>query len=143
MRFVFVFIFVLFAAPHVLAADISVDGAFVRATPAKISAGYMTIKNNGAQNDALVAVRAIWATRAELHNVTTGADGVLSMKQVARIDVPAGGTIKLAPGGYHVMFYGVNKPLRENTTDSITLVFQRAGDMTIPVAVKPITFTGK
>lgn len=140
MRY-FLFLLLFFtSAAH--AADITVRDAFVRATPAKISAGYMIIENGGDTDDALTGVTANWAARTELHTIETNRDGVMSMKQVPDIAVTARGTTRLAPGGYHVMFYGVNKPLVENATESVTLHFRHAGDVTAPVTVRPITFKG-
>ncbi len=117
-----------------------VSGAFVRATPAKISAGYMVIKNPTRQDDALVAASAPWAAKTELHTIEKDKNGILSMKQVSEMPLPARGTLALKNGGYHIMFYGVKTPLKEGENASLTLRFRRAGSIILTVPIKPITY---
>jgi len=117
-----------------------VSGAFVRATPAKISAGYMTIKNPTKKADALVRVTAPWAARTELHTIEKDSNGILTMKEVKAMKLPAKGALALKNGGYHIMFYGVKKPLVEETKVPVTLYFKSGLKTTLEVIVKPITY---
>jgi copper(I)-binding protein len=117
-----------------------VSGAFVRATPAKVSAGYMTIRNKTARKDTLVSVTADWAERAELHTIEADSDGILSMKQVKEIALPPHTTVKLENGGYHIMFYGVKRPVKEGERVPLVLHFRRAGKLPVTVPVRPITY---
>ncbi len=124
----------------VLAADIVLDGLQFRATVGSIpsSAGYLTIRNNGTDDDWLVAATSDLARKTELHSMTMD-NGVMRMRQVeGGIPVPAGGTVTLAPGGYHIMLIGLKAPLHAGQAYDVTLDFRHAGPMTITgTAVKP------
>jgi copper(I)-binding protein len=124
----------------VLAADIVLGNLQFRATVGAIpsSAGYLTIRNNGADDDWLVAAASDLARKTELHSMTMD-NGVMRMRQVeGGIPVPAGGTVTLAPGGYHIMLIGLKAPLHAGQAYDVTLDFRHAGPMTITgTAVKP------
>ena len=98
--------------------------------------GYMIITNPGGQADALVGVSSPVATSVEIHETTTDASGMTGMHPVDRLDVPAGGSVTLQPGGYHLMLMGVTQPLAVGTTVELDLVFEYAGDVTIQAEVR-------
>ena len=87
-----------------------VRDAWVRAADeGGLSAAYLTIANGSAADDALVGVSAPdLATSVSLHETTTGDDGMTGMHHTPSIAVPAGGTVALEPGGYHVMLEGLH-----------------------------------
>ncbi|MEK9796897.1 MAG: copper chaperone PCu(A)C, partial [Alphaproteobacteria bacterium] len=58
------------------------------------------------------------------------------------VDVPAGGSAYLVPGGYHVMLIGLNGPLLEETTINVTLEFERAGKVEIEAIVESAGYRG-
>ena len=119
------------------AGDITVDDPFARASAGsvKVGAAYMIVKNSGAAADALVAAESPVAARAELH--THIEDGeVMRMRQVSSIDVPAGGTVSLQPGGLHIMLIDLKQPLRQGETFPLTLTFAKAGRLAVDVPVK-------
>lgn len=60
----------------------------------------------------------------------------MTMQPVSAIDVPAGETVVLEPGGYHVMLLELVEPLEEGQTFDLTLVFEEAGEVTVPVEVR-------
>jgi len=124
----------------VFAADIILGSLQFRATVGSIpsSAGYLTIRNNGTDNDWLVAATSDLARKTELHSMTMD-NGVMRMRQVeGGIPVPAGGTVTLAPGGFHIMLIGLKAPLHAGQGYDVTLDFRHAGPMTITgTAVKP------
>lgn len=109
--------------------DLMVDHVTSFETPktARAAAGYMTITNSGSQDDRLVEVRADFP-RVMIHN-TKEDDGVMKMVHVHDgVAVPAGGSVKLAPGGLHVMFMGLNKvPFVAGDMVRAELVFEKAG----------------
>lgn len=77
------------------------------ATPDAPAAGYFTI--NGGQTDVVLrAVTADAAQRVEMHESVRDANGVMSMKKIADVPVPANSTVKFAPGGKHLMLWGIN-----------------------------------
>ena len=63
-------------------------------------------------------------------------DGVMTMEHQMRVVVPTRGQLNFAPGGYHVMFMGLKKPLDMGTTFPLTLVFEKAGKVTVNVKVQ-------
>lgn len=98
--------------------------------------GYMTITNPGGQADALVGVSSPVASSVEIHETTTDASGMTGMHPIDRLDVPAGGSVTLQPGGYHLMLMGVTQPLAVGTTVELDLVFEYAGDVTVQAEVR-------
>jgi periplasmic copper chaperone A len=139
---------VAFAAPaarYAIAAefkagDIAVEAPWSRATPggAKVGAGYLTIKNGGAAPDRLVSATVDIAERTEIHEMSMS-DGMMKMRQVSDgMAVPAGGSVALAPNGYHLMFLGLKKPLTEGGTFTGTLTFEKAGTVAVTFEVKGI-----
>ncbi|MGC2856797.1 copper chaperone PCu(A)C [Novispirillum sp. DQ9] len=120
-----------------LAGDITVSDAWSRASagPARAGAGFMTITNAGAEADRLVAAAAPVSATAELHTHVQDGD-VMRMREVAAIDVPAGQTVTLQPGGLHVMLMSLHAPLKEGQSFDLTLTFEKAGTVVVPVTVR-------
>jgi copper(I)-binding protein len=127
----------VFSAAAAHAGDIAVEDPFARASagPAKVGAVFMIVKNSGAAADALVAAESPVAARAELHTHIKDGD-VMRMRQVSSIDVPAGGTVSLQPGGLHIMLIDLKEPLRQGETFPLTLTFAKAGTVAVYVPVK-------
>lgn len=120
------------------AGDIAVSDAWSRASAgmARAGAGFMTITNGGAEADRLVAAAAPAVSEtAELHTHIKDGD-VMRMRQVEAIEVPAGQAVTLQPGGLHVMLMSLKAPLQDGQTFDLTLTFEKAGTLTVPVAVK-------
>ena len=120
--------------------DITVQQPWARASAGHAQAGaaFMTVANAGDTDDRLVAAEAGIAELVELHTHIMD-DGVMRMRRVeGGIDVPAGGTVALQPGGLHVMLIGLNQTLREGERFPVTLTFEEAGTVTVDVAVMPI-----
>ena len=122
------------------AADLSVADAFSRATAgAGPGAAYLTI-HGGDAPDRLLSVRSPRAASVGLHTMTM--DGaVMRMRQLDGIDVPAGATIRLAPGSLHLMLQGLKAPLKPGETVPLTLTFQKAGERQVEAPVGPIGAT--
>lgn len=118
------------------ADGISVEAPFARASagPVKNGAAFLTLKNGGGEADRLIAARAPVADRVELHT-HLHENGVMKMRQVEAIEIPAGGMAMLKPGGDHVMLMGLKAPLQEGGSFPLTLVFEKAGEITIDVTI--------
>ncbi len=101
---------------------------------AKSGGAFMTIRNKGGDGDRLVAAKTPVSQKTELHR-SLMEDGVMKMRAVGAIDVPAGGMAMLKPGGYHVMFMGLQAPLKEGASFPLTLVFEKAGEIEIEVKI--------
>jgi copper(I)-binding protein len=95
----------------------------------------------GASADRLVGARADAAGRVELHTMTMDGD-VMRMRQVDAIDVPAGRTVELKPGGLHLMFMDLKAPLTNGTRFPLTLRFEKAGEVQVQVQVQPLPPAG-
>ncbi|MDP1526128.1 MAG: copper chaperone PCu(A)C [Rhodocyclaceae bacterium] len=107
------------------AADqISVFDPYVRMAPpgAKTTGAFMVIKNAGDKDTQLVSANAQAANVTELHNHIND-NGVMRMRQVKEIAVPAKGEAVLKPGGYHVMLIDMKAPLKEGDHVVIKLGF--------------------
>lgn len=120
------------------AGDLTVTGAFTRATleGAKVAAGYLTVTNAGSTPDHLVAATTEATPDVELHNMSVK-DGMMTMAPVdaAGIEVPAGGSVSLAPGGTHIMFMNPHAPFKEGECVAVTLKFEKAGELPVQLNV--------
>ncbi|MEM8538140.1 MAG: copper chaperone PCu(A)C [Pseudomonadota bacterium] len=112
--------------------------AFETAKSAKAGAGYMAITNDSDKADRLVEVRAEFP-RVEIHNIEEK-DGIASMIHMEEgLDIPANKTTKLSPGGFHVMFMGLDGGLELGTEFPATLVFENAGEVEVVFKVEERT----
>lgn len=103
---------------------LQVTGAWVRPTAGNdVSAAYLHITNYGDQDDALLSVTTEFAPMSELHTMQMDGD-VMRMRAVERIDLPAGETVTLRPGGLHIMLMGLSAPLVEGEYLTLTLTFE-------------------
>jgi hypothetical protein len=84
--------------------------------------GYMVLANHGRAGDALEKVESPLAARVEMHS-SSMAGGVMSMKKVDKVPVPAGGQTTFGPGAYHLMLIGLTKALKPGDTAPATLTF--------------------
>lgn len=123
----------------VAAAEITVQDPFARASAgmAETGAAFMKLNNASAVNDQLVAASTPVSAKTELHDHIKEGD-IMRMRQVPSIEVPAGGTVSLQPGGLHIMLMGLKQPLREGETFPLTLTFAHAGAVTVEVPVKSV-----
>jgi len=143
-------------------ASIKVTEPWARASSAIASAGaaYMTIENSGSAADALIGASSPAAATVEVHETvaiegampsasdamgapspmpaasanTSG--GMMGMQPVARLEIPAGGSVELKPGSYHIMLIGLKQDLKPGDTIEITLKFEKAGDVKVSAAVR-------
>lgn len=124
-------------APHTQTVPLEVHDARAAPTPGgvDVSAGYLTIANRADADDSLVAVTSPRASRVEIHEMTMDA-GVMRMRQTPELIVPAHGEIELAPGGRHLMFYGVSQPFVAGETIPVRLTFESAGDVEVAMPVR-------
>ena len=128
----------LVAASTAFAADIKVEDAWTRAalsSKVKNAAGYLKVTNTSKDDDRLLGIYTDVAERNEVHSMTF-VDGVMRMNEIEALDIPAGETVYLKPGGYHAMFLGVKKPLEEGQTFDALLTFEKAGEVTVTFNVK-------
>lgn len=126
------------------AGSIEIDHPWSRATPggASVAAGYFVLKNTGAAGDRLVSATAPFAGRVEIHEMAVK-DGVMTMRPLpAGLEIPAGATVALKPGGYHLMFLDLKTPLKEGTKVDGTLTFEKAGTVAVQFQVDAVGASG-
>ena len=106
--------------------------------PMITTGGYLTIANSGAEADALVgaSVAGDLADAVELHTVVDEG-GMMKMRPVEQIDVPANGEAVLKPGSFHIMFIGVKKELKAGDSVRLSLTFAKAGTVEVDAVVRP------
>jgi len=116
--------------------NISVSAAWSRASAGMKRAGaaFLTISNSGTTGDRLIAASTPAAAKAELHTHLMD-NGVMKMRQIMAIDIPAGSTVQLKPGGMHVMLFKLTKTFEQGAHYPLTLTFEKAGDVTLMVPV--------
>ena len=117
--------------------DIQIRHPWARATPpgAKVGAGYLEIRNNGSQPDRLLSASTSVAKRVEMH-VTEHAAEVAKMRQLRAFEIPARERLALSPGGAHLMLVDIARPLKKGERISMTLRFERAGELEVQFEVQ-------
>jgi copper(I)-binding protein len=145
--FALVFALAMSAAPALAqefkAGDITIDKFWARATPkgAEVGAGYFVVHNNGETPDRLTGGSADFA-RVEIHEMKTE-NGVMTMPELKNgLNIPAYGTVRFTPGGYHVMFNHLMKPLVKGEKVKATLSFERAGQVGVEFPVEGLGASG-
>ena len=125
----------LFATETVAYAQVAVSDPWVRATvPAQhATAAFMQLK---AANDMrLVAASSPVAGTVEIHEMAM-ANGVMKMRAIPGLDLPAGRPVTLDPGGYHVMLLDLKMPIRAGDTVPLVLVFEGRDKQRTTISVK-------
>ncbi len=120
-------------------AEVSVQDPWSRATARTATTGavYFTLVNRNGEADRLVAAASSAAKTVELHTHLEE-DGVLRMRPVEGVDVPAAGQVSFRPGGLHVMLIGLRSPLKEGKTVPVTLTFEKTGTVTVEARILPV-----
>lgn len=121
------------------AAGLEVGDPYVRAVPPgqPNSAAFMTLRNTSAENHALVGAESPAAETVELHtHVDEG--GMMRMRRIKRIDLPAGERVTLQPGALHVMLIGLKSELAPGQTVELTLIQDDGERLSIRAPVRPI-----
>lgn len=119
------------------ADDIQVTDPWAREVPPNMttSAGFLTMKNSGSVEHRLVAAESPDAGMVELHTHIND-NGVMRMRPVKDMPIPAGGTTELKPGGLHLMLMKLKKPLKAGEKMPITLVFEDGSKKEIQAEVR-------
>ena len=127
-------------AEEVKAGDLVITQAWARATPggAKVGGAYLTIENKGSSPDRLIGGSADVAGTITVHEMATE-NGVMKMRPLAKgLAIDPGKTVKLAPGGYHLMMEDLKGPLKQGEKLPVTLDFEKAGKVNVTFDVQGI-----
>ncbi len=131
-------------ADEVKAGDLVITQAWSRATPggAKVGGGYLTIQNKGSTADRLVGGAADVADKVQVHEMAT-TNGVMTMRPLDKgLSIEPGKTVKLAPGGYHLMLLALKSPLKQGDKVPVTLEFEKAGKVKLSLDVQGVGAKG-
>ena len=127
-------------AEDVKAGDLVISQAWSRATPggARIAGGYLTIENKGTSADRLIGGSGDLAAKVEVHEMAMN-NGVMTMRPLDKgLAIEAGKTVRLAPGGYHLMLMDLKNPLKQGEKVPVTLEFEKAGKVTLSLDVQGV-----
>ncbi len=111
---------------------IKIDGAWSRAAEGDsgTSAAYMVISNCGTEPDALLSAASVAAESTQVH-VTKMDNGVMTMSEVQKIDIPAGKKVELKQGSYHIMMMKLKQNINAGDPVEITLTFEKAREIKV------------
>lgn len=126
------------------AGDITVTSAYARAMlPGQpVGGGYLTVTNKGAVDDRLVSATSPSAGTVEIHEMAMQGETMRMRKLNDGVAVPAGGTVELKPGGFHLMFMKVKAPFKAGDSVLLTLTFEKAGPVEVLLPIKAAGATG-
>ena len=116
--------------------EITQPWARATAPSAPAGGGFLKITNTGATADRLVSVSSPVAALTQIHEMKMDGN-VMRMREVEKgLDIPAGGSVTLAPGGLHLMLMDLKGPLKQGTRVPVTLVFEKAGKIDVELSVE-------
>ncbi len=129
---------VLTSCQQASGSKISASDAWGRSSPmmAQTGAMYVVIENQGNESDRLIGAASDAAKTVEVHESYMEGD-MMKMRPVeGGLEIPAGGTVELKPGGYHIMLIDLVSPLEVGTKIKVTLKFEKAGDVPLEVEIR-------
>ncbi|MEQ8346695.1 MAG: copper chaperone PCu(A)C [Sneathiellaceae bacterium] len=130
-------------ADDVRVGSLEIAAPWIRATPpaARAAGGFLTIRNTGDTADRLTGLASPLGT-VEIHTMDM-TDGVMRMRHLPDgLEIPAGETVMLKPGGNHLMFVGLTRAVVQGSDVPVTLMFERAGEVAVMLEVAPIGARG-
>jgi len=124
---------------NVVKKGVTVSDAYIRGLPPgqTVTAAFMTVNNHQDKDCKLVGAASPVANSAEIHE-HSHKNGKMSMRRVNSLVVPAGGSVSLVPGGYHLMMFGLENSLKEGEAHTITLSFEGCDELSIDVPVQSV-----
>ncbi len=131
-------------AEDVKAGNLVITQAWSRATPggAKVGGGYLTITNEGSTPDRLIGGSAEFAAKVQVHEMSMN-NGVMTMRPLEQgLVIEPGKTVKLSPGGLHLMLLDLKAPLKQGERVPVTLEFEKAGNVSVVFDVAGIGAMG-
>ena len=101
---------------------------------ATVGAVYFSLTNTGPKSDRLTAITSAIASRVEIHE-SRRVQGMIQMRALSYVECPASATVKIEPGGMHIMLVGLTRPLSRGMQFPMSLSFRDSGIMNIMVIV--------
>ena len=130
---------ILLLTSHLATAEVNVDGAYARAVPPgqMNSAAFMQLTNNDNQDLSLISATSDAAKNVELHTHTQD-NGVMRMRQIKEIKLPAEQQVTLQPGGMHIMMIGLTRNLTAGENINLSLTFSDGSQQSLQIPIKTI-----
>lgn len=125
-------------------SEIAITAPWSRETAEGQDAGgaFMTIANTGTGADRMTGGSTPVAGEVQVHTVDM-ANGVMRMRQLTDgLEIPAGGSVTLKPGSFHIMLMGLKRPLEQGDAIPLTLTFEKAGPVEVELVVEPVGSQG-
>jgi copper(I)-binding protein len=114
-----------------------IDHPWSRATAPGMPMGvaYLSIRNRGKDSDTLIGANSPAASRVEMHE-TSIVDGMARMRPLSEIAIPPGATVRIQPGGIHLMLVDLKLALERGATVPLVLEFRHAGKITVQLEIE-------
>jgi len=121
------------------ADTLRINDPYVREVPpgSPATAAFMTLHNSGETPIKLISAGNSITEHTELHN-HIDVDGVMQMRQVETIEIPAGDETTLAPGGLHLMLIGLQSPVSQGEDVALSLTFDNGETLELTAPVRPV-----
>lgn len=141
-RNILVVLLAMFSAPS-MAGEFVVSDAYIRGLPPgqTVTAAFMILSNGLDRDCHLVGASSPLASSAEVHEHSHHG-GMMSMRPVDVLTIPAGQNVSLQPGGYHLMLFGLKTSLSDGEQTSITLLFEDCEQIELSVPVRSVLAEG-
>lgn len=132
-------VFALVLSLPAWASDLRIQDPHVRAVPptAEVTAAFMGLHNEGSRDLAIVDAHSPAARVVELHTHTQ-VEGVMQMRRIEKIEIPAGGTTELKPGGLHLMLIDLTAPLARDAQVEVTLTLDDGSLIELNMPVRQV-----
>lgn len=146
MKFISSTVFVILSlvlSHNIALANVTVDDPYVRdvAPGQTVSAAFLQLNNTSAETRYIVNATSAVSKVVELH-AHVHENGMMKMRRIEEIEIPANGKTVLEPGGLHIMLIGLHKPLKIDQKVSITLEFKNGNSQTVEAPVRKIMMPG-
>ena len=126
------------ALAHAAGSTLSAQDAWIRVTPGSdVAAAYLTLHNAGATPLVVVGVRSTSAAQAMIHE-TKLSNGQSTMRAHEQLRVEPGATVRLAPGGLHIMLHMLTRPLSPGDAVPLVLLLEGGGTLEVMARVRPL-----
>jgi copper(I)-binding protein len=116
---------------------IQIEESWARpASEGRMSAAYFLLTNFDSEADTLLSVESDVAELVEVHESYESEEGMMGMREVPELEIPAQSTLRFQQGGLHIMLIQVTRALEDGDSFDLTLNFSRTGSQTISIPVR-------
>ena len=137
MHYIFLILILFFSCSNPASNDIEISNAWIREVPAEseVTALYFDIENQGDSEDFIVSVEAPFSEKAEIHSTVVDQNGNAKMVKLEEVKIDKGENVRFAPGGNHVMLFGLSEEMNAGEEYEITVNLKKEGKRTLKANV--------